>query len=203
MSGLEDKLNGEASTYGLNDPISESAAALNAYLSGNGAASPFQPGSALPFNRTNPAYPFIAPPEHRASNRTANLAIYIVAAVLFSIAVRQGALIMGRMVFAETAISQGVEPSALKRGERIPPAAVSEHKATGESASVPAGQGAAVIATSFSSHSTNDKESQSQATRPARPLQAETKPWSETVKAFKQLFDEQKASQAEKWRPLE
>jgi hypothetical protein len=202
MSGLEEKLNGEANTYGLNDPISESAAALNAYLSGNGAASPFQPSSALPFNRTKAAHPIIAPPEHRASNRTASLAIYIVAALLFSIAVREGALVMGRTVFAKTAISQRGEPSALNTGERMPPLAISEYKATGEPASAPAGQGAAVIATSSSSHSANVKEPQSQG-RPARRLQAETKPWSETVKAFKQLFAEERASQAERWKPLE
>jgi hypothetical protein len=199
MSSLEEKLEGEANTPPLNDPVSESAAALSAYLSGNGAASPFQHGSDLSHNRTEPAHPIITPPNRHASNETASLAIYIVAALLFSVAVREGALLMGRMVFAGTAISQRVEPSTLKRGERTPPLAMPEYKAAGE----PAGHGAAVIATSSSSRSADDKGSQPRAARPSRPLAAETKPWSETVKAFKQLFAEKRASEAESWRPLE
>jgi hypothetical protein len=201
MINLEEKPEGKASTPRLNDPISESAAALDAYLSGWGAASPFRPDSALPYNGTEPAHPIITSPESRTSTVTPRLATYIVAALLFSVAVREGALAMRRMVFAESTISPRGEPSNLKREGRLPPPAISEDKAAGKPASAPDGRGAAAIATPFSSQSAADNKSQLQAIKPAQPLPAETKPWFETVKAFKQLFVEHRAAQVERWKP--
>jgi hypothetical protein len=190
----------EAGTPRLDDPVSESAAALNAYLSGSGAFSPPQHGSAILHNGTGPVHPIITPPERHRPAVTASLAGYIVAALLFSIAVREAALAMRRMVFPETTIPQIEEPANLQGGEGVPPPAISEDKAAGKPASAPAGKDADVTAM-VSSPSAGDKDSQSQATGPAQPITAETKPWSETVKAFKQLSVEHRAVQAERWKP--
>jgi hypothetical protein len=191
----------DAGTSELDDPTIESAAALHAYLSGSGAAPPFQPGIALPYSGTKPMHPIIAPPERRTLNVKGSLASYILAALLFLIAAREGALLVSRRVAGESAASKREEPSNLKRAGRTPPAAAFEDKATGNLGTALADQGAAVVTPSFSSHSAAGKTSQSKALRPAQPIPAEPKPWPETVKALEQLFAQHKASEAEGWKP--
>jgi hypothetical protein len=190
----------EANTSHLDDPISESAAALNAYLRGGGGASPLGHDRAAPYNGSKPAEPIIIPPERPSSHVTGSLSTYIIAALLFSMAVREGALIIRRMVFAETTTSQREASNFIGRG-RVPPPAVPENKAAGKPAAEPAGRSAAVIAPSFSSRSVGDKDSQRLAATPAQSLPPKTKPWSETVEALKQLFTEHRAIQAERWKP--
>jgi hypothetical protein len=199
MSKPEEKPEEEAATSLLDDSTSESAAALSAYLSGSGSASPFR--SASLDNRTKPARPIIVPPERHVSNERVSLATYLAATLLIVIAVREAVLVVKSVTTAKATISKRGEPTNLKMGGRIPPPALSEDKTPGQLTPASTGRGAAAIASSVSSQSAGYKEAQSRGARPAQPVQAENKPWSETVKAFKKLFTEQSASQADRWKP--
>jgi hypothetical protein len=201
MSNPEKKPEEDAGTSQLSNSIIESAAALQAYLSGRSAAPPFRPGVALPYNGTESMHPIITPPERPTLNVKGGLASYILAALLFSIAAREGALLISRMVIRESTASKREEPSNLKGARRTPSASAFADKTSGNLGQAQANQGAAVVTPSSSSHSAAGRNSQFKAMRPAQPTPGETKPWPETVKALEQLFAQHRATEAEGWKP--